>query len=172
MEVHSSASLVTQLVKNLPAVQENWVWSLGWEDPLQKGTATHSSILAWRIPMDCIIHRVTKSRTWLSNFHFHFCSSTSILGGLQFSSVTQSCPTLLQPQGLQHARLPCPSPTPRACSNSCLSNQWCHPTISFSVIPFSSHLQSFPESGSFPMSQLFTSGGQSIGVSASTSVLP
>ena len=77
----------------------------------------------------------------------------------------------LWPRGLQHARLPCPSSTPRACSNSCLSSQWCRPTISSSVIPFSSCPQSFPESGSFPMSQFFTSGGQSIGVSASTSVL-
>ena len=74
--------------------------------------------------------------------------------------------------GLQHARLPCPSPTPRACSNSCLSNQWPHPTISSSVVPFSSCLLSFPSSGSFPMSQFFTSDGQSIGVSASASVLP
>ena len=75
---------------------------------------------------------------------------------------------------LQHhkwTRLPCPSPTPGACSNSCASSQWCHPTISSSVVPFSSHLQSFPASGSFQMSQLFTSGGQSIGVLASTSVL-
>ena len=78
----------------------------------------------------------------------------------------------LQPHGLQHARLPCPSPTPRAYSNSCPFHQWCHPTISSSVIPFSSHLQSFPASGSFQMSWFFTSGGQSIGVSASTSVLP
>ena len=77
-----------------------------------------------------------------------------------------------QPHGLQHARLPCPSPTPRACSDSCPSSQWYHPTISFSVIPFSSCLQSFPTSVSFPMSQLFESGGQSIGVSASASVLP
>ena len=74
--------------------------------------------------------------------------------------------------GLQQARLPCPSPTPRACSNSCPSSQWCHPTISSSVIPFSSWPQSFQASGSFQMSQLFASGGQSIGVSASTSVLP
>ena len=78
----------------------------------------------------------------------------------------------LQPHGLKHARLPCPSPTPRAYSNSCPSLWWCHPTISFSVIPFSSCLQSFPASGSFQMSQLFTSGGQSFGVSASASVLP
>ena len=71
----------------------------------------------------------------------------------------------------QHARLLCPSPTPRACSDLCPSSQWCHSTISSSVNPFSS-LQSFPASGSFPMSQFFTSSGQSIGVSASASVLP
>ena len=78
----------------------------------------------------------------------------------------------LQPHGRQHARLPCPSPTPRACSNSCPSSQWCHPTISSSVISYSSCLQSFPASGSFLMSQFFTSGAQSIWVSASASVLP
>ena len=77
----------------------------------------------------------------------------------------------LQPHGLQHTRLPCTSPTPRDCSNSCPS-QWCHSTISSSVIPFSSCLQSFPASGSFPRSQFFASDGQHIGVSASTSVLP
>ena len=78
----------------------------------------------------------------------------------------------LQPYRLQHARPPCPSPTPVAYSNSCPLSRWCHPTISSSVIPFSSHLQSFPVSGSFLRSQLFISGGQSIGVSASASVLP
>ena len=78
----------------------------------------------------------------------------------------------LWPHGLQHARPPCPSPTPGTYSNSCPSSRWCHPTISSSVIPFSSHPQSFPASGSFPMSQLFASGDQSIGVSASASVLP
>ena len=72
----------------------------------------------------------------------------------------------------QHARLPCPSPTPGDCSNSCPLHQWCHPTISSSVVPFSSCPQSFSASGSFPMSQFFASGGQSIGISASTSVLP
>ena len=87
-------------------------------------------------------------------------------------SVAQSCPTLLQPHGLQHARLSCPSPSPGACSDSCPLSQWCHPTISSSVIPFSSCPQSFSASGSFPMSQLFASGGQSIGVSPSASVLP
>ena len=78
----------------------------------------------------------------------------------------------LQPHGLQHTRLPCPSPTPGACSNSHPSSQWCHPTISSSVIPVSPWLQLFPASGSFPVSQFFTSGGQSIGVSALASVLP
>ena len=65
----------------------------------------------------------------------------------------------LQSHGLQHTRLPCPSPTPRVCSDSCPLRRWCHPAVSFSVIPFSSCLQSFPASGSFQMSQLFTSGG-------------
>ena len=78
----------------------------------------------------------------------------------------------LQPHGLQHTMLPCPLPTPRACSNSCTLSRWCHPTIPFSVVPYSSCLQSFPASGSFPMSQFFTSGGQSIGASASALVLP
>ena len=78
----------------------------------------------------------------------------------------------LRPHGLQHASLPWPSPIPRACSNLCPSSQWCHPTISSSEVPFSSCLQSFPASGSFLISQLFTSGGQSIGASASESVLP
>ena len=74
--------------------------------------------------------------------------------------------------GLQHARLPCPSPTPGVYSNSCPLTWWCRPTISSSVVPFSSCLQSFPVSGSFQMGQLFASDGQSIGVSASTSILP
>ena len=73
---------------------------------------------------------------------------------------------------LQHARLPCPSPTSGACSNSCPLSRWCHPTIISSVVPFSSCLQSFPASGSSPVSQFFTSGGQSIGASASAPVLP
>ena len=77
-----------------------------------------------------------------------------------------------RPHDLQHARPPCPSPTPRVHPNPCPLNRWCHPTISSSVIPFSSCPQSFPVSGSFQMSQLFTSGGQNIGVSASASVLP
>ena len=93
----------------------------------------------------------------------------------KFSSVQFSHSVMsnsLQPHGLQHARLPCPSPTPGVYSNSCPSSQWCHPTISSSVIPFSSHLLSFRASGSFRMSQFFASVGQSIGVSASASVIP
>ena len=91
------------------------------------------------------------------------------------SSVQFSCSVIsdsLWPHGLQHTRLPCPSPTPGVYSNSCPLSRWCHPTISSSVIPFSSYSQSFPASGSFQMSQLFTSDGQSIGVSASTSDPP
>ena len=88
-----------------------------------------------------------------------------------FSSVAQCCRTL-RPHGLQHAKAPCPSLTPRAYSNSCALSWWCHPTISFSVVPFSSCPQSFPGSGSFLMSQFFTSGDHSIGTSASASVLP
>ena len=88
----------------------------------------------------------------------------------QFSPSVMS--NSLWPYGLQNARLPCPSPTTRACSNSCPLSRWCHPIISSSVVPSSSCLQSFPASGSFPMSQFFTSGGQSIGVSALASVLP
>ena len=94
---------------------------------------------------------------------------------VQFSCLVVSdslWPHGLWPHGLQHARLPCPSPTPGACSNSCPSSRWCHPTISSSVVPFSFSFQSFPASGSFPMSQFFTSGGQSNEVLASGSVFP
>ena len=114
------------------------------------------------------------------------CISTTVL--LQFSCISTTQVILftlhsvqfsrsvvsdsLWPHEPQHARPPCPSPTPGVYPNSCPLNQWCHPAILSSVIPFSSCPQSFPASGSFQMSQLFASGGQSIGVSASTSVLP
>ena len=88
---------------------------------------------------------------------------------VQFNSVMSES---LWSHGLQHTRLPCPSLAPRACSNSCSLNQWCHPTISSSVIPFYSCLQSFPVSGSFSRSLFYTSSGQSIGASASASGLP
>ena len=89
---------------------------------------------------------------------------------VQFSHSVMS--NSLQPHELQHTRPPCPSPNPRVHQNPCLSSRWCHQTISSSVVPFSSCPQSFPASGSFPMSHFFASGDQSIGVSASTSVLP
>ena len=91
---------------------------------------------------------------------------------IQFSSVTQLWLTLCHPHEPQHARPPCPSPTPGVYPNSCPLSQWCHPTISSSVVLFSFCLQSFPKSGSFPMSQLFALGSQNIGVSALASVLP
>ena len=91
----------------------------------------------------------------------------------QFSQFSRSVMSdSLQPHGLEHTRPPCPSATPGVYSNSCPLNQWCHPTISSSVVPFSSCPQSFPKSGSFQESQFFKSGGQSVGVSASASVLP
>ena len=102
----------------------------------------------------------------------HWTLHTSIL--TQFSSVQFSrsvASDSLRPHESQHARPPCPSPTPGVYSNSCPSSRWCHPTISSSVVPFSSCPQSLPASGSFPMSQLFAWGGQSIGVSGSASVL-
>ena len=91
----------------------------------------------------------------------------------QFSQFSRSVVSnSLWPHEPQHAKFPCPSPAPRVYPNSCPLSQWCHPTISSSVIPFSSRLQSFPASGSFQMSQFFTSGGQTMGLSASASVLP
>ena len=111
-----------------------------------------------------IVHKVLKLCAWIE----YIISSKVLLLQLSCSVVSNS----LRPHGLQHARLPCPSPTPEACSNSCPSSCWCHPTISHSIIPLSSCLHSFPASGSFSMSQFLASGGQSIGVSASASVLP
>ena len=105
-------------------------------------------------------------------FLTHLVKEKDILN-VQFSSVQSlSLSNSLWPHELQHARPPCPSATPKVHPNPCPLSQWCHPTISSSVIPFSSCPQSFPASGSFPMSQPFTSGGQSIGVSASTSDPP
>ena len=106
------------------------------------------------------IWSASKSRTWISCFQFQFQFSCSV--------VSDS----LQPHELQYSRPPCSSPTPRVYPNSCPLSRWCHPTISSSVIPFSSYLHSFQASGSFQMSQFFASGGESIGVSASASVLP
>ena len=104
-----------------------------------------------------------RSKNWV-NHTLQFITS------VQFSRSVVS--DALRPHGLQHTRPPCPSPARRACSNSCPLSQWCHPTISSSVVSFFSCLQSFPASGYFLMSQFFTSSGQSTGVSASASVLP
>jgi len=131
-----------------------------------------------------MVYGVKKSQIQLSDslsFHFNiFLKKFHIevihiifvfvwLTSVQFSHSVVS--DSLQPHRLKHSRLPCPSPIPEACSNSCPLSQWCYPTISSSVVPFSSHLQSFPASVSFPMSQFFASGGQSIGASASASIL-
>ena len=109
----------------------------------------------------------------LTDFHKSDYLQKSFLqsiSSVQFSHSVVS--DSFQPHGLQHTRPPCPSPTPGAYSNSCPLSQWCHPTSSFSVVPFYSCLQSFPASRSFPRSQFFISGGQSIGVSVSASALP
>ena len=149
------------------ALEETQVQYLDWENPLEEEVATHSSILAWKVPPTVepgglqSIESLRVRHDWATEMHIYVYI-------YQFSSVAQSCPTL-RLHGLQHVRFPCPSP---ACSNSCPSSRWCHPTISSSVSPVSSHLQSFPASGSSPMSQFFTSGGQSIRVSASAPVLP
>ena len=121
-------------------------------------------------------------RTWLTSVELiqlttRMRSGSSLVDALccEFSLVQFSCSVVsdsLRPHELQHARPPCPSPTPRAYPNSCPFSRWYHPTISSSLILFSSCPQSFPASGSFQMNQLSASGGQSIGVSASTSVLP
>ena len=113
-----------------------------------------------------IIHSVVQQQ--FIEHIVHICHSARY----QFSSVTHSCPTLCDPHGLQHARPPSTSPTPGVYSNSCPLSWWCHQTISCSVDHFSTCLQYFPASRSFPMSWLLTSGCQSIGASASTSVLP
>ena len=147
---------------------ETWVQSLGWEDPLEKGMATYSSILACRVPVDredwwATVHRVTKSWTQLNN------ETHSIAPILKHQVVTFSSVQFLSRVWL--FEIPWIA-TPGVHPNPCPLTQWYHPTISSSVIPFSSCPQSFPASGSFPMSQLFTSGGQSIRASAWASVLP
>ena len=119
------------------------------------------------IPNTLILGELTNLALLAPKKKRYFCSGPF---SVQFSRSVVSYS--LWPHELQHARPPCPSPTPGVHPNPCPSSQWCHPTISSSAVPFSSCPQSFPASGSFPMSQLFLSGGQSTGVSASTSVLP
>ena len=142
--------------------------------------ATHSSILAWKSrglrSLGAAPPGVTE--TWLStqthmqrvSFLKKFWETVRGFSSVQFSRSVVS--DSLRPHEPPHARPPCPSPTPGVYPNPCPSSWWCHPTISSSVVPFSSCPQSFPASGSFQMSQLFASGGQGIGVSASASVLP
>ena len=129
------------------------MWQPGWEGSL--GENGYMYMYGW----------VPSLFTW--NFHNIVNQLSS---SVQFSHSVVSHP--LRPHEPQHARPPCPSPTPGVHPNPCPLSWWCLPTISSSVIPFSSHPQSFPAAGSFQMSQLFASGGQSIGVSASASVLP
>ena len=109
---------------------------------------------------------------WMKNFYLGFTWETTkhYFSSVQFSHSGMS--SSLWPHGLEHARLPCPSPTPEAYSNSCTLSRWCYPTISSSVVPFSVCLQISPASGAFPMSQFFASSSRSIGVSASAAVLP
>ena len=134
-----------------------WVWSLGLQQSQEE----------WFIVLEITIHKV-----------FAFKVSMLLLQAVlhfQFSPVQFSCSVMsdsLWPREPQHARPPCPSPTPGVYPNPCLLSRWCHATISSSVWPFSSHFQSFQASGSFQMSHFFTTGGESIGVSASASVLP
>ena len=132
-------------------------------------------------PLSAAIHILEEKAIhvgWNLSLILHVPKRLNILGKVLFAcnaGVQFSCSVVsdsLQPHELQHARPPCPSPTPRVHSNSLPSSQWCHPAISSSVIPFSSCPQSLPASESFPMSQLFAWGDQSIGASASTSFLP
>ena len=126
----------------------------------------HTELLAVKMFNLGICHYIS-----LCIFHLFIIWGIQIHMSLLFFSHSVMSDSLW-PHGPQHTRLPCSSPSPGACSNSCLSGCWCHSTISSSVIPCSSCLQSFPASGSFPVSQFFTSGGQSIGALASASVLP
>ena len=138
-----------------------------------------------------ILEKVSKRGAFLAPFRAHWDVDAETLGldtgdynnnthndiyklcdSVQFSSVAQSFLSLCNPMDCSTPRPPCPSPTPRVYSNSCPLSWWWHPTISSSVAPFSSCPQSFPASGSFPISHFFASGGQSIGVPASASVLP
>ena len=153
-------SLLRMLSCSLSHARKLAVWSLYWR-------TVESDTLESKIWYLCLV-RMCASARMLPNSNNN--QTDQDFGLVQFSHSIMSDSLWLR--GLQHARLPCPSPNPGAYSNSCASSQWYHPTISSSVIPFSSHLQSFPASGLFAMSQFFASGGHSIGVSASASVLP
>ena len=144
------------MVTFLPVAPENMVASM-YESCLQ-WPANEEPRSQWRLQVEAVITIIIMKQP---NARWR---------AIQFSCSVVS--NFLWPHGLQHARPSCPSPTRGAYSNSCPLSRWCHWTSSSSVVPFSSHLQSFPTSGSFPVSQFFTLGGQSIGVPAPTSVLP
>ena len=167
----------------MQGMKEMWVCCLGQEDPLEKDVATYSSIPAWKILQTEEPTRLQSMgsqrvghdwRCTHTHRHTHtgatylFLPPLFFLLSVQFSSVQFSCSVIsdsLRPHELHHDRPPCPSPTSGVYPNSCPLSWWCHPTILSSVVSFSSCPQSFPASGSFPMSQLFSSGGHSIGVS-------
>ena len=151
--------------------QQNGSWNTSW---FKIGKAAHqgyilssclfnlyAGYIMWNARLDEAQARIKIAGRNINNLKYTDDTTLMAESSVQF-----------RPHGLQHARLSCLSPTPGAYSNSCPSHRWCHPTISSSVISFSSCLQSFPASGSFPKSQFFPSDGQSIGVSASASVLP
>ena len=162
---------MAQRVKNLPSVGEAWVWALTHQPKsiTLPSVLLCPSLLLARPGCHCprFLNPPNPNPTPKYAVSPGFCTSANYL--LLFSRSVMS--DSLRPLGLQHSRLPCPSLSPRVCSNSYPLSLWCHPTISSSVTPFSCH-QSFPESGSFPTNQLFTSGGQSIGASASIPVFP
>ena len=142
-----------------------------------KGLSSRSSLMTVT-GLELIFHKLQNTCSISNQFffrgnHLKFYFWLTFQTYLQFSSIwSLSRLRLFVTLWIKHTRLPCPSPVPGDCSNSCPSSWWCHPTISSSVVPFSSCLQSFPASGSYLMSRFFASGGQSIGISASPSVLP
>ena len=137
----------------------------GRQVPLSEECVSQPLFLPFQAKCEFAPSLVMSKQPWRFQF-------SSVQFSFQFSSVAQSCPTLFDPEDCSIPGFPVNHPTPRAYSNSGSLSQWCRPTISSSVIPFSSCLQSFPASGSFPVSQFFASGGQSIGASASVWVLP
>ena len=151
--------------------QEYWS-GLPFPSPVEHVLSKSQTQLSNWIDTETAIFSVSgflnKVPSFISDLLAYSAVSRVSLDSVQFSHLVVS--NSLRPHGLQHASLHCPSLTPRACSNLCPSSQWCHPTISSSIISFSCCLQSFPVSGSFPMSQFFASDGHSIGASASASV--
>ena len=156
------------------SVVSNSLWPHGLSSP--PGSSVNgilqASILEWAVILFSRESSWPRDQTQVSHIVGRFFTIWAIREALIFQFSHSVVSDSLRPHGLSHTRPPCPSPTPGVYSNSCSLSQWCHPAISSSAIPFSSCLQSFPASGSFPVSQFFSSGGQSIGASASASVLP